>query len=211
MSSSAARYTPTARDMNTALWRAVWAADYEDVRWALEGNGRHHLTCKDQKGPPFYSRVPNIRKEKVHYIVDYASSTGWTAAHVAARDGNVKILKLLEKHGWDMRKLNKEKQTPQEVGKAHGHTIHFNFKYAKKKTTMRLNSPRSPDLKPLNFVGIDTRLSPTNSFPSNASPKRKKTSPLKKKGSPQKKKALPRSMDEREYQKSKVQNTKRHI
>ena len=108
MSNSARGYIPTARDMNTALWRAVWVGDYDDVKWALEGNGRHHLTCKNQTKAPFYARVPNIRKEKVHYIVDYSSNTGWTAAHVAARDNNVNILKLLAKHGWNMKKLNKQ-------------------------------------------------------------------------------------------------------
>ena len=140
--------------MNLALWRAVWVSDVETVRWALNGNGRNHLTCRCQNQAPFYARVPGIRKEVVHYIPDYASDTGWTAAHVAARDNNVAILKLLCQNGWSMKKLNKDRLSPQEVAKKHGHVIHINVKCVetgfnlKQQSNMRVNSPLSTDLRP---------------------------------------------------------------
>jgi hypothetical protein len=150
---SSRRYTPKADDMNLALWRAVWVSDIETVRWALGGNGRNHLTCRGQHQAPFYARVPGIRKEVIQYIPDYASDTGWTAAHVAARDNNVAILKLLCQSGWSMKKLNKDRMSPQEVAKKHGHVIHINVKCAgagnlQQQSNMRLNLPSSTDLRP---------------------------------------------------------------
>ena len=81
----------SAHDLNKGLWRTVWLDDFEATKWALERNGR--LTCIED--PPFYRRLPSFRNQYEKYKPDWTTETKWSAAHVAARNGNKKMLELL--------------------------------------------------------------------------------------------------------------------
>ena len=138
----------SAHTLNRALWRAVWLDDLETVKWALEKGGR--LTCLDH--PPFYYQEPAPRDSRYDkYTPDWSTETKWTAAHVAARNGNKRMIELLAKHGWSMKVMNNKHKTPLEIARLHGHKhIHITHKtrgasarlFKFKKNQFKVNDPK---------------------------------------------------------------------
>lgn len=116
---------------NMSLIVAVKANAVDDCISALDNNA-----ILEWLTPGYYrilgeadedEEMPVLSKEELElaskkfpgYERNYQASNGNTALHIAAREGRIKIVKLLLKHGWSLKKRNGRNETPIETAEIH--------------------------------------------------------------------------------------------
>jgi len=114
---------------NMCLIQAVRTGAIEDVAAALEDNailewltpgfykilGENDDSDVEESEAEQQQRTQFLSQGFPGYERNYMASNGNTALHIAARQGNKKMMRLLLKHNWDVNVKNGRNQSPMEL------------------------------------------------------------------------------------------------